>query len=150
MASRYGLQIRAATSADAAGIVVLMDSVGCSASGTAWTARLAALIPGEGAVLLADEWGPPTGLVALNWFRALVTDHPVAQISTLVVRPEGRRRGVGRLLLKAAAQAARSAGCGELQLLTQGDDTTLLDFADASGFEPGNLIVRRSLRKSSK
>ncbi len=114
MASRYGLQIRTATPADAPGIAELFQNAGRPIEVAALAERLAALQQAPGTALLALEWGPPSGLIALTWYPVLVDDHPVARITTLLVGPEDRRRGVGRLLLKAASQAARAAHCTAL------------------------------------
>lgn len=98
-------------------------------------------------MLIAAEWGPPVGLVVLHWYRTLEADQPTAQITTLLVAPAERRRGIGRLLVKAAAQTARVAGCGALELLLASDDRALLEFSSASGFtEVGRRLVR-PLRK---
>lgn len=149
MAGRYGLQIRAAVPADAPGIAELMAAAGCDVSPTALADRLEALRKGSGTILLAVEWGPPSGLIVLNWIRTLEADHPVAQVSTLLVSPDDRRRGIGRMLLKAGAQAARSAGCGTLHLLTAPDQHGLRAFGAANGFEEAGTRFTRPLRKGA-
>lgn len=146
MASRYGLQIRAATGADAAGLATLLESAGQTASAATLAARLEALQGGSGVVLLALEWGPPSGAVALSWFGTLDADLATAEITLLLVGPDERRRGIGRMLLKAAAQAARSAGCGTLRL-TAAADPSIEAFCAASGFEPIGPGFARNLRK---
>lgn len=149
MSSRYGLQIRTAAPADAAGIAELMASVGQAVSAPALIARLEALRREPGTALLALEWGPPSGLIVLHWVRTLESDHPVAQISTLVVGPEERRRGIGRLLIKAGAQAARSAGCGELHLLASPAQPGVREFGVATGFVATGISLARPLRKKA-
>ena len=147
MASRYGLQIRAATPADAAGIAELMASAGHAIGTPALTDRLEALRQERGTALLALEWGPPSGLIVLNWFSTLTADHPIGQISALLVGPGERRRGIGRLLLKAGAQAARSAGCAELEFVVPSGDRGLREFGIANGFEQTGARLTRGLRK---
>jgi aminoglycoside 6'-N-acetyltransferase I len=149
LGSRYGLQIRTAAPADAPGIAELMTAAGVVISASALTARLEALRQEQGTALLALEWGPPSGLIVLNWFRTLASDHLVAHVSTLLVGPEERRRGIGRMLLKAGAQAARSAGCGELQLLVSPDEPGLQEFGLANGFDAKGSVLTRGLRKKS-
>lgn len=149
MASRYGLEIRAATGTDAAGISVLLRAAGYPTAPEVLAERLDALRQGSGAALVAAEWGPPSGLILLHWYRTLEADLPVAQVTTLLVGPEERRRGIGRLLLKAGAQAARSAGCGALQLLIDPEQATLHAFADATGFLGAGTVLVRPLRKKS-
>ena len=150
MASRYGLQIRSATPADAPGIAELMKNAGHAVGAPALAERLEALRKDQGAALLALEWGPPSGLIVLNWFQTLNDGARVAQIGTLLVGPEERRRGIARLLLKAAAQAARSAGCGSLHLLTRPEMSGLRSFAQASGFEEAGTSLVRPLRKGGQ
>jgi aminoglycoside 6'-N-acetyltransferase I len=144
---RYGLQIRAAAPADAADIAELMSRAGHAIGAPALMDRLEALRQERGTALLALEWGPPSGIIVLNWFRTLESDHPVAQISTLLVGPEERRRGIGRTLLKAGAQAARSAGCAELRFLVAPDEPGLHGFCIANGFEDRGRRMTRGLRK---
>jgi GNAT superfamily N-acetyltransferase len=113
----------------------------------ALAARLDALRDQHGTVLLAYEWGPPSGLIAVNWFGTLDADQRTARVSTLLVSPDERRRGIARLLLKAATQAARSAGCGTLHLLASADEPTLRAFSEASGFDTLGMTFVRPLRK---
>jgi aminoglycoside 6'-N-acetyltransferase I len=147
LASRYGLQIRTASSADAAAIAELMDAGGHAIPASVLAERLEALRHQPGVALLALEWGPPSGLVVLTWHRTLAADLPVAQITTLLVGPDERRRGIGRLLLKAAAQAARSAGCGTMHLFAPAGEPSLAAFCKATGFDEAGTGYTRPLRK---
>ena len=111
--------------------------------------RLGAIHLESGVVLLAVEWGPPTGVIALNWSWTLDAELKVAQITFLLVDPEQRRRGVARLLLKAASQAARVAGCGELRLISGSDTSHLPEFCLETGFADAGRTFARRLRKRS-
>ena len=144
--SRYGLEIRAATPAEAAGLAELL---GGGLEVRQLAERLAALQQASGAALIAVEWGPPSGLVVLHWYRSLGAAQPIAQVTTLLVRPEDRRRGIGRLLLKAASQSARSAGCGTLELLAPAEAPSLGDFCRATGFTQTGACFLRPLRKGA-
>lgn len=147
MASRYGLEIRAATGADAPGLSALLRAAGQPTAPERLAERIEAMRQGPGAALIAVEWGPPSGLILLHWYRTLAEDLPVAQVTALLVGPDERRRGIGRLLIKAGAQAARSAGCGTLQLLVGPDQPALHAFADATGFLGAGVLLVRPLRK---
>jgi aminoglycoside 6'-N-acetyltransferase I len=147
--TRYGLEIRATTSAEAPGLCELLSAAGHEIAPRILAERLDAIRQAPGTALIAVEWGPPSGLVILHWYRTLDADQPTAQITTLLVGPDDRRRGIGRLLVKAAAQAARVAGCGALELLTTPDDQSLHQFCRATGFtEAGSRFVR-PLRKKA-
>ena len=144
---RHGFEIRAATPADAPGLATLLAAAGQVADARELADRLAVLRDASGTALVALRWGPPSGLVVLHFYRTLEQARPTAQITTLLVSVEERRRGLGRLLIKAAAQAARSAGCGLLELLAASDAAFLQEFCRGTGFaEIGQRFVR-SLRK---
>jgi aminoglycoside 6'-N-acetyltransferase I len=147
LASRYGLQIRAASGADAPGIAELMEAAGHPVDVATIGTRLEAFRQEAGVALLALEWGPPSGLIVLNWYRTLNADLAVAQISTLLVAPDDRRRGIGRMLLKAGAQAARSAGCGTLYVSAVPGEPSLATFCIAAGFSESGTFFARPLRK---
>lgn len=147
MTSRYGLEIRAATAADASGMVELLAAAGRTVEPLRLAERLIALREASGIVLLAVQWGPPSGLLSMHWYHTLAGTRPVAQITALLVAANARRQGIGRLLVKAAAQAARVAGCGDLEIATASDAASLQEFCRATGFvETGPRFVR-SLRK---
>ncbi len=145
--SRHGLEIRAAAPADAPMVAELLAHTGYPASPQIIAVRLAAVRQSSGTALLALEWGPPSGIVVLHWFPTLSSDLLTAQITTLLVNPEDRRRGIGRLLVKAGAQAARVAGCGVLETAAGQSQTDLRGFLHASGFESDGCRLIRGLRK---
>ena len=149
MGNRYGLQIRTATAADARGIAELFATSGRILDPRALESRIEAVRATPGALLLADEWGPPSGLVHLAWIPTIGADRPLAVIEFLLVAPDDRRRGIGRTLLKAGSQAARAAGCGDLVLSIAGEIDTLGAFCRATGFDETAREFRRSLRKKS-
>ena len=149
MKSRYGLEIRAVTSAEAPGLAELLSAAGQKIPPRLLAERIDALRQEPGAALVALEWGPPSGLVVLHWYRTLGADYRTAQITTLLVGPDNRRRGIGRLLIKAAAQAARSAGCDALEVVASPGDHELHRFCEATGFDPSGACFIRPLRKKT-
>jgi aminoglycoside 6'-N-acetyltransferase I len=145
--TRYGLEIRTATIADAVGLAELFGAAGHVIPAKVVADRMDAVRQAPGAVLIAMEWGPPSGLIVAHWYPTLDADQPTAQITTLLVGPDERRRGIGRLLIKAAAQAARVAGCDGLEILAPPAEHSLRGFCQATGFiEAGSRFVR-ALRK---
>ena len=145
MAGRYGLEIRGATAADAAALAGTLAQAGQAVAPSLLAGRLEAL-QREGAALLALEWGPPSGVIVLHWCHPL-TGPPTALLSLLIVAPEARRRGIGRLLLKAGSQAARVAGCEMLTLPVPPDGDGLAGFCRDTGFSEAGALWSRPLRK---
>ncbi len=117
LGQRYGLEIRAASATDAQGIAALMADLGLgSVEPGLMAGRLDALVRAGGSALIAVEWGPPSGLIALSIVHDLTAARPAGFIATLAVAPDARRRGIGRLLVKAVSRSARLAGCDRLLL----------------------------------
>ncbi len=131
--------------ADGAGLADILTAAGMAVSPQAMAARLEAMRDG-GAVLVAVTWGPPSGVVAVHWHRSLFADAPVARITTLFVAGDERRRGIGRLLLKAASRAARAHGCDTMTVTSS--DATVRAFCESTGFSPAGAAFERSLRKT--
>ena len=147
MVSRYGLEIRAATPLEAPGLAVLLADAGHDIEASVIAERLASLQQTSGTALVALQWGLPSGIVIVHWYQTLLAPRPVAQITTLLVSAEDRRKGVGRMLIKAAGQVARTAGCGDMEMLAGQDESSLLAFCRATGFEPAGARFVRPLRK---
>ncbi len=148
MSSRYGLEIRSVNAADAPGLAEAFATAGIVLDAARLAARLDA-IKAAGAALIAQEWGPPSGIVALHWYPTLEADQMTARITTLFVAPDARRRGLGRLMVKTASQAARVAGCGTLEWVGNEDQDELQAFMLATGFaQSGNRFVRQLRKKA--
>ena len=148
MGSRYGLQVRGATAADVPGLAELLTACGAGVPAERLAMRLDAL--GHGIVLVAVEWGPPSGMASITWHRSLRADAAIATLDMLAVAPDDRRRGIGRLLLKAASQAARQAGCDELRATAADDgpgEASLAPFLEATGFARVGRLHARPLRR---
>lgn len=149
MNMRHGLEIRAATAAEAPGLATLLAQAGLVLDPRDLAERLAALRQGSATALVALQWGPPSGVVLMHWYPTLGAASPVAQITLLLVSEDQRRLGIGRLLIKAAAQAARVAGCGQMEILTPPDAPSLGEFCRATGFGEAGARFVRSLRRQT-
>ena len=136
---RYGVEVRGAAPADAAELARL---IGQPASDMA--ARLDAIAAAPAAVLVTTGYAGLNGVVALHWAPVLHLPRPLATINWLLVDPDDRRHGIGRLLLKAASQSARMAGCDVLELAAQ---DSVAAFCEATGFARQGAVFTRSLRK---
>ena len=147
MSNRYGLSVRTANSGDVEGLAELLAAGGEPVARDPLARRLDTLLNQPGALLIADEWGPPSGVIVAHWHAVLTADLKVASISTLLVVPERRRNGIARLLLKSVSQAARSAGCGELVLDAPAGTDDLRAFCLATGFAESGSAFTRALRK---
>ncbi|MBE7212202.1 MAG: GNAT family N-acetyltransferase, partial [Gluconacetobacter diazotrophicus] len=148
MKSRYGLEIRTAAPADVDGLAQLLAACGVVVAAAELAARLERGAAGPGTTLLAAEWGPPSGMVSVHWYATPIEPRPVGRIVLLLVDPERRRQGIGRLLVKAASQAARTAGCDRIELSAAPDRADSAAFCRATGFAEGAVVFGRGLRKA--
>lgn len=91
-------------------------------------AALARLLAMPGAHALLAEAAAPLGFVLLR------TAADEAEIISIGVRPEARRRGIGRCLLQAAEAAAAAGGADRLFLEVAADNFQALGLYLALGF----------------
>jgi aminoglycoside 6'-N-acetyltransferase I len=101
----------------------------------------------NGTVLVAVGTAPVIGLVALQWYGTLQDHRRVARITALVVDEAERGHGIGRSLVKSAAQAARVAGCDRLEIAARTENAAAQAFYRSIGFGAPDLGFTRSLRK---
>jgi GNAT superfamily N-acetyltransferase len=149
LTARYGLEIRSAQASDAPFLAEFLAGAGHAVPASELARRLEALRAGSGVALLASDVGPPIGVIALHWGQSLLAARPIALVTALLVGAEDRRRGIGRALLKAASQAARQAGCGELHLVAPEACPDLVAFGRNTGFASAGAVLTRALRKGA-
>lgn len=131
-------QIRRAVGADAADVARLLhdfnEEFGEPTPGvpilTGYVRRL--LEEGEMTVLLAGAG--PDGLALLRFRPSVWTGKPEAHLQELYVVPALRGRGVGRMLLAAAMDAARQAGATGVDLNTGETDVAARALYESCGF----------------
>lgn len=149
MTTRHGLEIRSPLASDAPFLAEFLAGAGHAIPAPELARRLEALRADSGVALMASDLGPPIGLIALHWGPSLFATRPIALVTVLLVAAEDRRRGIGRALLKAGAQAARQAGCGELQLVAPEGRADLVAFGQNTGFASAGAVFARTLRKGA-
>lgn len=139
-------EIRPARPDDAPGVQDLLAQLGYALSVQAVEKRLTVLAArGSDPVLLALRDDRPVGLVAVHWTIMLHLSAPSARITALVVDHRGRGHGIGRALIDAAADLARTAGCEILELTTGLQRLDAQAFYKAVGFTASSLKLQRSL-----
>jgi GNAT superfamily N-acetyltransferase len=100
-------------------------------------------------VFVAEIGGAPVGMLRCAMVRAspMVRPSRYALLTTAYVRPAHRRRGVLRVLVRAALRWCRAAGLAEMRL-----HCALTNHGGASawralGFEPAEVLHRRVIAK---
>jgi GNAT superfamily N-acetyltransferase len=123
------LSVRDAVTDDAEALARLCTQLGYPADPGAMPERLAKLAadPNARAVVAVVE-GNVAGLATVHLRHTMNHEAPIAQLTLLVVDEQQRTRGVGRALVGAAEQWARSRGAKRIVV------TTALQRVDAHAF----------------
>lgn len=95
--------------------------------------------------LMAEDQGHPVGVLSVHIAPLLFYPEPMARITTLVVDPGNRRRGIGRSLVEAAICLAQEYGCDTIELTTGLTRREAHEFYRAIGFEDSALRMSRRL-----
>lgn len=119
-------------------------SVPASTTDTTWS-RL--LDPDEPVHVLgavpADEPDRLLGIVHFLYHRSTWTPGPYCYLQDLFTVPEARGRGVGRALIEAVSERARTAGASRVYWLTQTGNTAARALYDQLADHPGFTVYRR-------
>jgi ribosomal protein S18 acetylase RimI-like enzyme len=90
------------------------------------------LAAGQFVVLLVGDG--PDGLAVLRFRPAIWTPTPECYLAELYVVPARRRQGLGRALMQAAIERARSEGASYMDLGTSEDDVAARALYESFGF----------------
>jgi len=138
MAPAPEVEIRAATGEDAAAVARLLHAF--NSEYEEWTPReeelgrhyRELLEAGELTVLLAGQG--PDGFSQFRLRPSHYTGLPDAHVEELYVVPALRGRGIGRALLEATMESARSRGATHIELTTGETDAEARGLYESSGF----------------
>jgi GNAT superfamily N-acetyltransferase len=145
MARPEQLTVRPAQPEDAEGLAALFERLGYATSAPVVRAQFSVYQPGSAFHALAAEHhpaeGPPrlVGAATLSIQQRLYAARPVAQLTALVTDAEARQPGIGRALVKAVTEIARSAHCERLFVRSDRRRTESHEFYRMLGFDEVNL-----------
>lgn len=140
-----GLTVRDAEAADTPAIADLLGQLGYPTQPATVAGRLERLgIVGD-RVVVADLDGSVVGLAHLQVTPAIELDRPAAKIGALVVDEAHRGRGIGRALVDALENEARSRGCAILFLTTADRRNDAHAFYERLGLEHTGRRYGRTL-----
>ena len=135
--------VRAAGPADAPAVAeLLIEFNGEGLSPEALAQRMEEVRGLETAFL--GEWeGEAAGLLVLRTAPTLSGADDWAEITEMYVRPQFRRKGIGRALMEAALDYGRLRGCREFHLLVDPSNVTAQAFYAVFGFQVDSWEMRR-------
>jgi GNAT superfamily N-acetyltransferase len=101
--------------------------------------------PAAGQILVLREGEAIWGMVSLLFIVSTALGGRAALLEDMVVAPERRGRGAGALLLTAATDFARRAGCLRITLLTDRSNLAGQRFYARHGFTASTMLAMRLL-----
>ena len=129
------IRIRRATNEDAAALAELIATLGHTAPAADMPGRIAAVEASLGKVLVAVNGARVVGMLSVQQLVLIHRTTPIAFVSTLAVREDARRGGIGRALVREAETLAREWGCETIELTSRNDRQVAHRFWEALGFE---------------
>jgi GNAT superfamily N-acetyltransferase len=151
MARPEQLTVRPAQVKDAEALAGLFVRLGYTTSAAVVAGQFSVYQPGSAfhafTAELASVEGPPrlVGAATVSIQQRLYAPRPVAQLTALVTDAEARQLGVGRALVKAVTELARTTHCERLFVRSDRRRTESHDFYRMLGFDEVNLTFDLSL-----
>ena len=105
------------------------------------------LEPGDGRVFVAERDGRLVGVISVALARrpAFFAETVRGHVEHLYVRPDARRRGLGRALVEEAFAWLRRGGASRVELEIDPDNLEGRRFWSALGFETAMQVLERPL-----
>jgi len=99
--------------------------------------------PSRARVYVAREGGRVVAMAALHFTTSTAEGGKVAWFEDCIVRPEHRRKGVGKALLEYVIAQAKVEGALRVMLLTDGDNAGAQALYRKSGFRDSAMLAMR-------
>ena len=99
--------------------------------------------PARARIYVAREDKKVIAMTALHFTTSTAEGGKVAGLEDCVVRPEYRRKGVGKALLGHVLEQARAEGALRVMLLTDGDNHRAQALYRQLGFAPSSMLAMR-------
>jgi GNAT superfamily N-acetyltransferase len=94
-------------------------------------------------IYVARDEGKVIAMAALHFTTSTAEGGKVAWFEDCIVRPEHRRKGIGKALLEHVIAQARAEGALRVMLLTDGDNASAQALYRKSGFRDSAMLAMR-------
>ena len=105
--------------------------------------RLILAQPELGRIFCAREGDRVLGMVSLLFSISTAEGGRCAWLEDMIIHPDHRNAGLGRLLIDHALQAAQTLGCTRVTLLTDGINASAMRFYERVGFVRSSMVPFR-------
>ena len=119
------------------------DALAAEITRTTWSRFFDAYEPVH--ALVAEEGGRLLGLAHYLFHRSTIQIGPACYLQDLFTEEAARGKGVGRALIEAVYERARSAGCSRVYWQTHETNATAINLYDQVAERSGFLVFRKQL-----
>ena len=146
------IDIRDATTDDAADLAPLLEALGYPANAATIATRLRELqaVDPTSRVIVATRNGEVVGFATLHTTPVLHRPTSVGRITGIAVRPSVKGTGVGRELVRAAEAHFRDCGLGRLEVTSGPTHVPAYDFYRHLGYADQGVRFAKTLERSSQ
>jgi len=142
---------RSANSDDAPRIATLLDQLGYSSTTDAVVRRVSSLLGDRhSALIVAEVDRTVVGVAAVHAIPRLAESTDLGRLTALVVDDGFRRLGVGRALVAAAEECARTLGCRDMEITSSRLRTAAHRFYASLGYDDACSRKARFLKDLSQ
>jgi GNAT superfamily N-acetyltransferase len=99
--------------------------------------------PSRARIFVARDAGRVIAMAALHFTTSTAEGGKAAWFEDCIVRPEHRRKGIGKALLEFVVAQARAEGALRVMLLTDGDNARAQALYRKSGFRDSAMLAMR-------
>jgi len=99
--------------------------------------------PSRARIYVARDAGKVIAMAALHFTISTAEGGKAAWFEDCIVRPEHRRKGIGKALLEYVIAQARAEGALRVMLLTDGDNARAQALYRKMGFTPSSMLAMR-------
>lgn len=99
--------------------------------------------PSRARIYVARDAGKIVAMAALHFTTSTAEGGKAAWFEDCIVRPELRRRGIGKALLEYVVAQAKAAGALRVMLLTDGDNAAAQALYRKAGFRDSAMLAMR-------
>ena len=99
--------------------------------------------PARARIFVARDGDALVAMAALHFTTSTAEGGKVAWFEDCIVRPEHRRKGIGKALLEHVVAQARAEGALRVMLLTDGDNASAQALYRQSGFRDSAMLAMR-------
>jgi GNAT superfamily N-acetyltransferase len=99
--------------------------------------------PSRARIYVARDANKVVSMAALHYTTSTAEGGKVAWFEDCIVRPEHRRKGIGKALLEYVIAQARAEGALRVMLLTDSDNASAQALYRKLGFTPSSMLAMR-------